>query len=615
MRRNDLPIEITLNGPLFTHSSEPGDFGLDSIIARKSDDTPYIPGTLLMGKLDQAWQEIADACKDKELFAPDAEQWLGRRSENNSPLRKQLFFSDLILSESLADDFIHHRITIDAQRGAAARQQLLAIESPFLQGKQYVFKGTISYFSPRRESEAIEHYIKAGMRWLTQLGAMRTIGYGRVQTVDFPVTEDKPLHSPEQSTDIPEKIGLKIKPEHPFCLAGTPTADNLFESTEIIPGSALLGSIMTTWNRLAGSQNGTGENIQDSGRKELQKYFNSLRISHAFPSAEENQRPVIFPKSLVTVIGDSAFYDVALCEKPCLIKGKVPAFSIDWKDGADVAAAFGWTPVPRELRIRTGIEPLRLRSAENELFSYEQVIPDNHYWYAELDLSEVPKAERSAVYAQLRSLTSQGICGLGKTKTPATVEFLIPPDTINRIRKSNPEPVNGNQWIVTLQTDTLLGSPETLDETSGMKALREMYSAAWQELSGNTLSLVRYFARQRLDGGIWRRTTMQKDHTYRPWLLTEAGSVFVLQATDDAVIPEAGAMIQKLLDKGLPVTAAARKYYFLGNDPNAYWRHCPYIPQNGFGEIAVNLDVHTANSPSKCTPIDLLEEEETVHDA
>lgn len=613
MKRNDLAIHITLSGPLLTQSSEPGDFGLDIVVAKTGNGDPYIPGTLLMGKLAQAWQEISGAVNSHPSFAPDTERWLGKTSKNNIPIRKQLFFSDLVLKESLTDDFVHHRVTIDEQRGAASRQQLASIESPFLQGKEYVFNGTIIFFASQEDSIAIEKYVKTGLRWLPQLGAMRTIGYGRVQSITFPSPKNVSIPSPAAPVIIPDKIWLKIQPEYPFCLSKTSVADNLFESTDIIPGSVLIGSIMTTWNCLTANQSGTASDISDNSRQELKDNFNALRITHAFPSDESHKRPVVYPKSLVKIFQDDNFYDVASCEKPCLIKGKVPAFSIDWKDDSDVAKAFGWTPVPRELRIRTGIDPDRLRSAENELFSFEQVIPDKHSWYAELDLGSIEETQQEIVLSQLRSLLSQGMIGLGKTKTPATVEFILSPAQITPTRSFDPKPVNTNQWIITLQSDTLLGSPETMDETSGVDALRKMYETAWQELSDNKLHLIRYFASQRLTGGIWRRKTMQKGHLYRPWLLTEAGSVFVLEAGGN--ISDARLVIEKWLQHGLPLKRAVLEYYRLGSDPSTFWQSCPYIPENGFGEITVNLNVHTNAFPPNCTYIDVLEEEGTNHGA
>ncbi len=611
MKRNDLPFSIKLFGPLLTQSSEPGDFGLDIVVAKNSAGVPYIPGTLITGKLDQAWQEINAATDDTDSFTPDIQRLLGKKSQNGQPFRKQLFFSDITLTGSLTDDFIHNRVTIENERGAASNQHLVFIDSPFLEGEEYDFKGTVSYFSTADDTTVIEGYIKTGLRWITQIGAMRTIGYGRVKEVLFQDLKSAAIPPPSAPVKIPDKIGLKIIPEHPFCFAGKPVADNLFESTDYIPGSAFIGSIMTTWNFLTNGQ-------PDSNRKELKNQFNNLRITHAFPSNKKNKRPVVYPKSLVKIkpVKDNyESYDVAICETPRLINGETPAFSIDWKDNSDIALKFGWTQVPKELRIRTGINPTTLRSAKNELFSYEQVIPREHSWYAELDLGKIDVTIREIVFSQLRSLLSHGLIGLGKTKTPATVDFILSSPTIQPTKTSDLKPLNTNQWIITLQSDTLLGSPESLDETSDGDALRKMYETAWQELSDNNLKLVRYFASQRLNGGIWRRKTMQQDQKYCPWLLTEAGSVFVLEVETSSSLQDAQEFVKDWLHHGIPIENKVCKYYNINSDPDILWKNCPFTAQNGYGEIAVNLGIHTEKKPPKPSKIDILQEEDTSHGA
>lgn len=610
MRRNDLSFTIKLAGPLLTQSSEPGAFGLDIIVARNSEGVPYIPGTLISGKLDQAWQEINDAAGSSIPNSPDLQTLLGRESQNGQPYRKQLFFSDITLVGTLDSERIHNRVTIDDLRGAAGRQQLVFMESPFLEGKEYDFKGSITYFSTEQDSARIEKFIKTGLRWLTQVGAMRTVGYGRVQKVSFASLQSATIPTPAGNFAVTGKIGLKITPEHPFCFAGKPVADNLFESTDFIPGAAVIGSIMTTWNFLTNGQ-------PDPDRKILRKEFNQIRITHAFPSKIGNKRPVVYPKSLVKIrAGKKKFesYDVATCEKPRLIKGKAPVFSIDWKDSSDLDQEFGWVPVQKELRIRTGIHPRTLRSAEKELFSYEQVIPKNYSWYAELDLEGITPGSEEKVFAQLRSLLTHGLIGLGKTKTPAKVEFILPPQTLQPVKASNAQPLTSNQWIITLQSDTLLGSPEGLNETSGVADLKAMYEKAWQDLSGGSLKLVRYFASQRINGGIWRRKTMQQGQQYCPWLLTEAGSVFVLEIAASS-LQDGQDCITKWLEHGVPVKEDVCTYYNIPPDADQQWQVCPFIPQNGYGEIAVNLSVHTDKMPPESAKSVIINEEDISHGA
>lgn len=605
MKRYDVQIELTVAGPLLTASSEPGDLGLDMIIAR-TDDCPYIPGTLLSGKLDQAWQEIEGAAP--ELFAANRAALLGERNENKEPLRKQLFFSDLNLTEQdvqkIQSEAVQHRVTIDKERGAASQQQLVAMESPFAQGDRFTFIGKVIFFAPEERGEEILHSLDVGLRWLSQLGGMRTIGYGRVAkaAVLESATKRAPLTWPDTVTITSlqakaptnhNKVCLRITPQYPFCLSKPQAADNLFESNEIISGAAVLGSIVTTWNNLCGSRGKTVTVLKDSERRELKENFNNLRISHAFPVHGAAPRPVALPKSLVKIAGEEEWYDVALADKPCLINKQVPDFAIDWKDDAAVKKDFGWLKLRRQLRVRTGIEPELLRAAENELFSQEQIIPDGHCWLATLDMNQVPEGEQDKVLVQFCSLISQGVFGLGKTKTPFMIECLEAEKGWQSTKPSHAEPLAGDLWIITLQTDTLLGSPEHLNESSGAEELRHMYAKAWQELSDGTLELVRYFASQHLSGGEWLRRTMQQDRKYRPWLLTDAGSVFVLRAAPGVESGSAGKHVQQWLRHGLPLKGDVRKYYDLDREGMEPWQCCPYLPEGGYGEIAVNLDVHT----------------------
>jgi hypothetical protein len=612
MMRYDVQITLTMRGPLLTSSSEPGGFGLDMIIARNQEQ-PYIPGTLLSGKLDQAWQEIELAVP--ALFAANRAALLGQRNDNKEPLRKQLFFSDLTLLEQdkLCNKSVQHRVTIDTERGAAKNQHLLIMESPFAQEENFTFIGQVIFFAPQEQGEEIIRSLGIGLGWLSQLGAMRSIGFGRVQEARIAEVKQAALKAPPGNAELEKKmnkdalVSLKITPQYPFCLSLPQTVDNLFSSSEIIPGAAVLGSLMTTWKHLTGTQTV----LQDLEPKELWENFSKLRISHAFPAQENSPRPVVFPQSIVKV--EQEWYDVALAEKPCLINQQAPDFAIDWKDVSDVKNDFGWANIRKQLRVRTGIEPETLRAAENELFSQEQIIPEQYCWLASLDLSGIASQEdQKKVLAQFCSLTSQGVFGLGKTKTPFQIECLEKHH--QAAKASHLEPLAGNLWIITLQTDTLLGSPEQLDERSGSNELRGMYETAWQQLSDNNLELVRYFATQHLRGGAWLRHTMQHGQDYTPWLLTKAGSVFVLRLTDPDKLETATAKIKEWLHHGLPLSENVRRYYSIDRAGLAPWQCCPYLRENGYGEIAVNLDVHTERYPDQYTFIDIVpEQEEASH--
>jgi hypothetical protein len=183
---------------------------------------------------------------------------------------------------------------------------------------------------------------------------------------------------------------------------------------------------------------------------------------------------------------------------------------------------------------------------------------------------------------------------------------LKPSDGQDPVSLSNPLPHDG-LWIVTLQTPALLCDPDQLDETSGQKELRGVYEESWKQLSDNSLKLERYFVRQRLSGGTYLHGRFgQTKDLYRPYLLTEEGSVFVLKAVEGCEA-QAEQQIRKWLACGLPLPAWAVDRYARNAQAKDRWRYCPFLPENGYGEIAINLGIHWQKQPQEgeyqCIPV------------
>jgi hypothetical protein len=65
--------------------------------------------------------------------------------------------------------------------------------------------------------------------------------------------------------------------------------------------------------------------------------------------------------------------------------------------------------------------------------------------------------------------------------------------------------------------------------------------------------------------------------------------VFVLEAKDDS-LASTRKQIANWLETGLPLPSWVSQ--FADEDESQRWRFCTYIPENGYGEIAVNLPVH-----------------------
>jgi hypothetical protein len=91
--------------------------------------------------------------------------------------------------------------------------------------------------------------------------------------------------------------------------------------------------------------------------------------------------------------------------------------------------------------------------------------------------------------------------------------------------------------------------------------------------------------------------------------LTEAGSLFLLQPANDVSEDVGKKLIEDWLAHGLPLKGAVLDYYQIDKDESRQWQNCPFIPQNGYGEIAVNLQLDISK-PVQITPIQVLQGKE-----
>jgi len=602
-----LNITLNLEGPILTKSSTPGHYGIDAAMAENHKGKYYIPGSLIKGRLKQSWEELNDAVdyiKKKEI-----KNLLGKGSGNIenkedavNPKRGLLIFSDFTSEKKEA--YILHRIRMDDKRGAVDTGALLVMETPFAPGEKACFHGTIKYLvTDEAKAAKIRIFIEKGLRWTISLGSHRTVGFGKLinvaisQTVNQLQIDD--VEATENVYQNNEKLGIVIQPKAPFCIAKRRVSQNLFESETVIPGSIIKGAIASMWGQLLekGSDLTISENT-DSQRTELSKYFEKIRFRHAFPAESSRHiRPVTPPLSLCKELKDKDFYDVVMHNNPILINEKAPNFDVDWKKRSDVDKDFGWTTPQMELRVRTKIERSKRKAEKNKLFAYEMVIPDEIHWLSWIDLGHVPENDRDSVKKQLSSLLAFGLNGWGKTKVSADVT-LKDTNSIKPKYKSQQTSING-QHIITLQTPAILCDPRMLNETSGQLELLDAYKATWNQLSNDSLTLVRYFARQNLSGGYYLHKRFQKDKDYEPYLLTEGGSIFVL-TINKGKESEASNKLEEWYKNGLPLPEWAITRYRDDRQNGDHWTNCPYIPENGYGEIAVNMiDVHIEKKPPK----------------
>lgn len=613
MIRAEAVVTLTLVAPILTRQSTPGAPGVDDAMARR-EGQPMLPYSLIQGRLREAWEEIGSAL-DPPVDAPSLAGLLGsasrsvddeheRKAEaptNWNPARGQLSFSDFVATTPAGAPSavpVATRLKRDAERRAAEDGALRHVETPYPPGQKVGFEGRVRWLAPtEKEAEAVLDQITRGLRWVASFGAERTAGFGRLAGVAATLECRPLLDEAVAAATGAERFDLALTFADPLCLAERPEGGNLFESSEMISGSVIKGTLARMLQQLVGLEPGSDLAAQFSKLPKplqpLARHFSAVRFLFAFPAKPgQAARPWVAPQSLVET-RDGKLCDIALCKGDAvLLDGAAPAFAIDWKDSEEpreILGLQGWHAPGRELRVRTAIDRKTRRGADEQLFAYEMLRPEGVEWRGVVDLFAVPENERRDVEAGLRQVLEIGLVGVGKTSAAtrtARLESGSPlPGSLDALENDEGKMV----WVVTLQSPALLVDPSKLDESSTAEAIGEEYKDAWQELSGKSLTLVRRFTRERLAGG-YLGLRFGQSGAYRPFLLTAEGSTFVLAATGKG---DPAAWLKGLARDGLGLPTWARDRH------GESWQTCPFTRADGFGEVAVNLAVHSSHHPSK----------------
>ena len=574
-------VTLQIRGPILTRDSDPAGYGVDAPFCQR-DGRFCLPGPLVEGKLLEAFRELAAESSETGITEASIVELMGAEAARGEwePIRGLLHFSDFT-GPKASRELLRYRIAINADTRATEEQMLQVLESPFLSGAEAKFTGrAVAHLASQSDAEKIARELQIGFRWVRQLGACRTIGFGTLLAVEV-VTQEEQAHALDPSDEEAEALLLRIRPAAPFCFSQHRPRENVMTSSEFIPGAAILGCLARAWERR-------------NGQKAKPAWFDLITASHAFPADRNAEtRPVCTPLSVVASsnppVGTSRWLDFADKGMPCLFDDDAPAFRPDWKDSSVDRDNFGWKRPERDLRVRTAIDPNTRAAEENMLFSQEVVQPDGCDWIARLDFSVIDDInDRRTAVREVLELLGRELLDLGKTKVRATVETVRWLENHRRV-PSHTAPRGGRQWIVVLQTAALLCDPRLLAGPGKAASLAGAYAAAWHDISGGALALDHFYARQHLAGGeyLWRR--FQGGRPYNPWLLSDAGSVFVLSLNEGAGAGETELLIAGWLARGLPTPTWARGLYASSERDGAHWSRNPYRPQNGYGEIAVNL--------------------------
>jgi len=583
--RHDIPISITLISPFATRGLVVDRASIDLPLARDQQGRFILPGTLVTGVLRAALERLTQEvpgnvplgeetqarplAQDRDcLFghasAKDDNRTLKGWEVSNTPHRGQLVIGDLVVDHTPADRRDYPRIRIDRETGSVGESLLQFVEMPFAIGRGVSFSGIACLrpgdVSPERARLLLEKLL--GL--VPALGAIKSAGFGRLADRGFVVDAPRPVAvvPTKRGGALPtgKPIPITYRIDRPFLVGGRMASANLFKGSSVIPGAAIKGALAT-----AIADTGLGGPVMDD-------VLSRTTIGHAAPqplAGGEPWRPL--PLSLAT--GEiregggkrTKLFDRLLAaeDAPPLTHQKhalMLAFAPDIKEPGSIRAHLGLGGEDPKYDVRTrtridretGTADFDAAAEAGQLFSYAAVKTHEHQWVGRIVF---PQQADPGCMETIAALLETGILGLGKTHAMITGE--LGEATAARPPASTP-------FALTLMT------PAILNDFGALKAgrsLGEDYAAYWRGL-GYTMK--RFFATQELEGGYVALRYPPLPGSCASYLLTQPGSVFLLEPTDKAE------PIEELLAFGLPPG---------GWQKGANWRTTPFLRENGFGEV------------------------------
>jgi len=563
-------ITLRLRAPWLVHGNDPGRLGLDAVQLRNGNGQRILPGSLLVGRVVQAWNEF----KTLGAQAPGPGEWFGSEATaERRPQRARIYVDDLVCQQDPVQAVPPvSRVHIDEGSGAGVEGDLQFIEQNDPNGSLVSLCGTWRAWLGADEAAPLKQWLYKALCWQSQWGALRNAGFGVCEQVQV-VFENTAKPAPQATAAASESRFLSLRFAQALAVGNRLQGSNLFVSEDVISGGTLKGAL--------------AEMLRAAGQP-LPAWFNALRISHAHPS-DDAQRPLPLPLSLVWD-GAQGVFDAAACATSRLgPNGAAPAFQTDWKPSAFGIAAQhqGWAQTRVHLRVRTAIEDGQ--AAEGKLFAYETRVPGAHTrWLAQVGFTDTAAEQKwPQRWQELAACLAGGLGPIGKTDAFAQVHWC---DSGQPRWPSGPVQA-GQQVRVMLATPALLfASTAVAAKAVTPQDLHALYAQAFADLAqqaGATtqaLQLSHFFAAQELAGGpyLWQRFMRQHPATrargYLPYVLTRAGSVFVFDVHD---MDKARTVLTRWQRHGLPLPGAVATAH------GAQWDQNPYQPENGYGEIAV----------------------------
>ncbi len=601
--KHEITVRLFVRGPFMTSSGTDAVRGIDRIFSQDHTGQPILNSSHIKGKVREAIVELCETgLTEFNDFSIDF--YFGIEDQERGHLQFGDF--ELVQCEKSKLDYIT-RISIETKTGAAKESNLQIIENIFAQNAISEWRGTVSFYAENEaERQNILQALQLGFKWITALGGIKGSGFGRLERVQFSDQEVQRKSLADNLPAKPESIALAFEFDDDLFIGGITRGSNFKESMRIIPGATIKGSLARHLNAMCDESDwSTPIDLQNrrvaAQFPVLAEHFSKIVFTHALPAPPDSQkRPVTVPFTTLE-LEKGKFGDVALVREPVLTSaGNAPLFQIDWKDAHVLDSAFGWGRCEIFNKTRTAIHRLSQTAAENRLYTFQYISPfeatnaengtrKKLRWLAEIRLPKGPAghllddATRDSLVEELKRALNYQWNVLGKRDSHFRLAAQPGPWECAISQHAQGEIVNGTA-IVTLQTDALLFDGRALAGQAQID-LHRVYAEYWQHATQSTCTLEDFFARQKMLGG-YQAMRFPTGNSYYPYILTEAGSVFILKVSEEA---KARKILQCLQWNGLPLPKSILRKT---SQPQEAWRYCPFVPENGFGEVMINLDWH-----------------------
>jgi hypothetical protein len=575
--------------------------GVDAAALRDEVERPLVPADQVKGLLRAACVTLERATDGAVVNAVEIDALFGSRSpdrkddgsEQDRPLRGALIFGDLVAEKSSTCGTIT-RVHIDPVTGAAHTGHLQTVDLVAPLGRKVVFRGrVIARIDPAKLPGAgtdpaawAAGLLDKAIRVIPAVGALKSAGFGQVVSAGASLSKDGALDlvppQPREAEDTHRSYRVTF--DRRLLVDAERVADNVWQGSDIIPGAVFKGALAERLRLAGGNPEADGDVF---GRA-----LAAIRVSHAFPACYHPNRPMELPLPLpLSLFVDGASdrvsiaADALLDGKPGLAPrrhGRIPVFQADWKEDdhqkvrtllglakpdAPAKLPRGHVKIGRDYVAEEG--NLYIDVARSHLVNGNSETPWN--WY--LDIHQ--GGAEAGIFGGFLEILKEGLDGIGATGAHATFHLTPrsrPPATVSEV-----QPGSG-LWAVTLATPAMILDPWELQGYPPKKTLFDAYADYWNETAGAKLE--NFYASQRLTGGYIAMRRRLYGKYYYPFLLTEPGSVFLLRG-------DLRHGLTRLLASGLPAKALYDPYHKQKAVPPE-WKTCPYLPENGYGEILVN---------------------------